>query len=102
MTNRRALEILVEPDRIGCHIIKANDPETCEYNADSQTALNMAIKALAQQRTGHWIRTTGENGVTSSARCSECGFEDNRYELFNFCPKCGAKMIEPQEREERK
>ena len=38
-----------------------------------------------------WIKTISENGVTSAVRCSECGFEDNRYELFNYCPKCGAK-----------
>ena len=45
-----------------------------------------------QQKVGWWIRTIGENGVTSALRCSKCGFEDNRYELFNYCPKCGAKM----------
>lgn len=45
-----------------------------------------------QQRTGRWVKTIGENGVTSAIRCSECGFEDNRYELFDYCPVCGAEM----------
>jgi len=41
---------------------------------------------------GQWVKTVGENGVTSACRCSECGFEDNRYSLFNYCPNCGARM----------
>ena len=45
-----------------------------------------------QERTGHWIKTIGENGITSAVRCSKCGFEDNRYMLFRYCPDCGARM----------
>ena len=45
-----------------------------------------------EPKTGHWIKTISENGITSSVRCSECGFEDNRYMLFRYCPNCGAKM----------
>ena len=41
---------------------------------------------------GEWIKTISENGVTSAARCSECGFGDNRYMLFRYCPNCGADM----------
>lgn len=47
---------------------------------------------LGKAKTGHWIKTISENGITSAVRCSECGFEDNRYMLFNYCPNCGAKM----------
>lgn len=45
-----------------------------------------------EPQTGRWIKTIGENGITSAVRCSECGFEDNRYMLFRYCPDCGAKM----------
>ena len=45
-----------------------------------------------QQRMGQWVKTISENGITSAVRCSECGFEDNRYMLFRYCPDCGAKM----------
>lgn len=50
------------------------------------------IPVTAEPKTGHWIKTIGENGITSAVRCSECGFEDNRYMLFRYCPNCGAKM----------
>ncbi len=48
-------------------------------------------------KTGHWIKTISENGITSAVRCSECGFEDNRYMLFKYCPNCGCRMVEEQE-----
>lgn len=52
------------------------------------------IKALPPvtpaEKVGRWVKTIGENGVTSAVRCSECGFEDNRYMLFRYCPNCGS------------
>ena len=47
-------------------------------------------------KTGHWIKTISENGITSAVRCSECGFEDNRYMLFRYCPNCGTYMVESE------
>ena len=55
------------------------------------------IKVYETQKHGKWIKTIGENGVTDAVCCSICGFEDNRYELFNYCPRCGAKMDEVEE-----
>ena len=69
-----------------------------EFLSEYLEALDMAIKALEQEpKMGQWVKTIGENGVTSALRCSKCGFEDNRYELFNYCPTCGAKMREVEE-----
>jgi len=45
-------------------------------------------------RRGKWGKYVGENGVTSACRCSLCGFEDNRFSVFNYCPNCGADMRE--------
>lgn len=49
MTREEAIEILKQPDRIGCNLIKANDEESTKYNQESIEALNMAIKALKQE-----------------------------------------------------
>ena len=64
------------------------DSKECYYE------LRQAIKDLSpvKPQTGHWIKTISENGITSAVRCSECGFEDNRYTLFRYCPNCGARM----------
>lgn len=32
-------------------------------------------------------------------KCSECGFSHKFAEDWNYCPNCGAKMVEPQEGE---
>lgn len=60
------------------------------------------IKALPpvnpQPKTGHWI-----NGDCEGGNCSICGKYYAFYPEsgdFNYCPNCGAKMIEPQESEE--
>ena len=61
-----------------------------------------------EPKTGHWIEDT--NGTYTDNHdtweCSECGNaqillegtpKDNDY---NYCPNCGARMVEPQESEE--
>lgn len=46
-----------------------------------------------QEQTGKWI--PGINW-----KCNNCGFVDSGAHGFNYCPNCGAKMVEPQESEE--
>ena len=61
-------------------------------------ALQMAIEALEQQpKKGHW-----ERRLVDYKKCSECGHIVNFYRKYNYCPNCGAKMVEPQESEEEK
>lgn len=57
----------------------------------------MAIKALEQEpKTGHWVTKPHVYGATY---CSECDFE-LKIDDTNYCPNCGAKMVEPQESED--
>jgi rubrerythrin len=51
-------------------------------------------------KTGHWIESRCD-----MYECSECGhtytdLSGERYGM-NYCPVCGAKMVEPQESEEQ-
>lgn len=68
-----------------------------EFNDYIQT-LNKAMDWLEQEpKTGHWI-----NGDCKGGNCSICGEYYAFYPEsgdFNYCPNCGAKMIEPQEME---
>lgn len=52
-----------------------------------------------EQKTGHWIMTsdyyTGAYGTIDYVKCSCCGKDS--LEEGNFCPNCGAKMVEPKE-----
>lgn len=92
MTREEAIEILS-----GFGIIN-------RYCSEDAEALDMAIKALEQEsKIGHWI----VNKEKSLARCSNCKFLlKNKDEIklfgtfiqgYNYCPYCGAKMVEPQE-----
>lgn len=67
--------------------------------AKEREALDMAIEVLEQEpKTGRWI---GVNPFVDTMMCSECG-ENIISEEFksNYCPNCGAKMVEPQETQE--
>ncbi|WP_458457467.1 hypothetical protein [Pseudobutyrivibrio sp.] len=94
MTKEQALEILRQPDRIGCHMIKANDEESCKYNQESIEALDMAIKALEQQPSEdcvlRWIERF--NDEDKWLECPHCHKDsDNAYA---YCPNCGASFKE--------
>ena len=66
-------------------------------DADEIDEIMNAIKP----KTGHWIEhphECGENWEYSMYECSECHHwvDDDS----DYCPSCGAKMVEPQESEE--
>ena len=65
------------------------------YQADEiRKAKGMAIEALEQEpKTGHWIyiRNSEVNGL-KICKCSNC--EKKTYGSHNYCPNCGAKMID--------
>lgn len=48
-------------------------------------------------KTGHWEYKTvrGEKAPC----CSVCGLDNGTYDKFNFCPECGAKMMESEDKE---
>lgn len=111
MTNQEAIEILSKWD--GVYIGYSSD----EVNE----AHNKAIKALEQEpKTGHWIEHDMEDMREKGYyRCSVCGTGYQRFvkgirksdvpyidgqeytlhNIDNYCPNCGAKMVEPQESE---
>jgi DNA-directed RNA polymerase subunit RPC12/RpoP len=59
-----------------------------------------------EQKTGHWEQYG--NYWEDKFKCSECGKEQPKIlcgeriigHWSDYCPKCGARMIEPQESEE--
>jgi Pyruvate/2-oxoacid:ferredoxin oxidoreductase delta subunit len=60
-----------------------------------------------QPKTGHWIEVAKYLDGRHEIKCSECESHifdrghANSYvvkEKYKYCPRCGAKMVEPQER----
>ena len=52
-----------------------------------------------QPKTGHWIRQSDD--YHDYYECEHCGIAVGLDDIKNYCPKCGAKMVEPQESEVR-
>jgi len=87
MTNEEAIAIISRPfDMSG-------------VPSEVLDAHKMAVEALEQEpKTGHWKST-----IDGKPICSECGFISESldgYFVSNYCPNCGCRMFEPQERED--
>ena len=83
MINKEAVKIL-KRGRLSESEVEAE--QFCE-------AYEMAISALERQ-SGKW-----EFVCQHWRKCSECGFSHKFAEDWNYCPNCGAKMVEPKETE---
>ena len=60
------------------------------YYGKNQTINEIKAIPSAEPKTGHWKHN----------KCDVCGA--SRPPLFdNYCPNCGAKMVEPQERSDK-
>ena len=54
------------------------------------------LPSVSTEKTGRWIDTG------SGQECSECGEIQYGYDSFRkYCPNCGARMVEPQESEDK-
>jgi hypothetical protein len=63
--------------------------------------IRKAVEEIKRAKVGHWIGIydgyADGNPVYDSWECSECGAEFIQDEIdFDYCPYCGAKMVEPQ------
>ena len=67
-------------------------------------------KWLKSQKTGHWIEIAQYSDGNHKIECSECEshiFDRGHANSFNvknkykYCPNCGCRMVEPQERSDK-
>lgn len=93
MTNQEAIE------RLRGILTEAIEFENsvCYVTEEDREPLEMAIKALENQKTGHWI----DYGARYDVRCSICNTQcplkpisSSRLMVCksDYCPSCGAKM----------
>ena len=71
--------------------------ETAYDNEKVIEMLNNLSPVTPKEKTGHWIRVTDKAGYLVW-ECDKCGWQQKFN--TNFCPDCGAKMVEPQESED--
>jgi len=94
----------VQPKPIECE--DAVSREAVLEIAKQHTLTNdyLAIQSLPpvrpqEPKTGHWIttRTLMHDG---EYYCDKCNCDSPHNEKWDYCPNCGARMVEPQESEE--
>ena len=60
------------------------------------------LPVTPQPKTGHWIKMLLTDMSDIAGQCSECGFIHKfiggHTAQYNYCPNCGCRMVEPQER----
>jgi predicted RNA-binding Zn-ribbon protein involved in translation (DUF1610 family) len=75
-----------------------------EYGLDKDYCIiGFAFEPIADKPQGEWIEVTNGRG---GHECNQCGEYAPSYQsgdeyLSKFCPNCGAKMVEPQESEDK-
>ena len=73
-----------------------------EFKGDAISEIEKLPPITPQPKIGRWIADVDRWGdivtTVNGYRCSECNAFNT--DKDNFCPNCGAKMIEPQESEE--
>ena len=76
-------------------IIKMSNQEK-----NARKELQALFSVQPKHETGHWIIDKGSLDAFYGevCKCSECGVES--IGESDYCPNCGAKMVEPQESEE--
>ena len=78
----------------------AYNAEWLKNHFDIERAVILGCEYKEQEpKTGYWIEHEIE-GTLKWLECSNCHCETSYNVMQNYCPNCGAKMVEPQERSE--
>ena len=99
MTREEAIGVLEDVRDAICENIPGSHPELDEL----KEAVQMAVNALEERKTGKWIIQDNPGTGWYRVVCSECdenvtsnipmiGFFPHCEPLWDYCPNCGADM----------
>lgn len=110
MTKEELMEKIEKEEKWLIHALNDQTDVTSQYSVDiAIDAIKYYVKDYidSQPKVGHWIAQDIHNCHTNF-KCSECGYIHRFMHLYGkptadytYCPNCGAKMIEPQESEDK-
>lgn len=72
--------------------------DVCRYYEPKSTVACEHYSAPVHH--GHWILVNRPVDLIDWEECSVCGYENFYFSRFKFCPNCGAKMEDEEERDE--
>lgn len=73
-----------------------------DWNDNFSEIAQEDFSMVQQPKTGHWIAVENEEMETVGYYCSECDLPMETEKRTDYCPNCGARMIEPQVENEGK
>jgi hypothetical protein len=84
-----------------CTDCKEYDQEKHCCHRYSKVVKDTVAEIRQELKTGHWVGI--DEYPHEDYECDNCGFIhtfiDGHTAQYNYCPNCGAKMVEPQESE---
>jgi hypothetical protein len=84
-----------------CTDCKEYDQEKHCCHRYSKVIKDTVAEIRQELKTGHWVGI--DEYPHEDYECDNCGFIhtfiDGHTAQYNYCPNCGAKMVEPQESE---
>ena len=101
------MQIVIDIDEKVYESLKSNERIIRDITKDGGGSqglkANLAILNGTPLPKGQWVDDGYKHGEdwirgNKTYKCSRCG--NTRYIRTDFCPDCGAKMVEPQESEE--
>ena len=89
--------------------LKCKIKHLCHNGTITERERDRILKALEQEpKTGHWIKYGIPRCGEQHYQCTNCDeyfnfglYSDYYKKAFKYCPNCGAKMVEPQESEDK-
>ena len=97
-------EIKMHSDRWYVGSVDGKPDDVCLLE-DVLLSLKRYVEPPMAQEIGCWIPV--DDATHEDYECDKCGeivstytANISPYEVYRYCPKCGAKMVEPQESEE--
>lgn len=84
-------------DMCACCTNFENDMPVCKEKECAYTLLvkTAPIADVMEVKHGHWIEMNSDMGIY---RCSQCRETVGGQTGSNFCPNCGAKMVEEEKK----
>ena len=75
--------------------------DLCHNHINGTVDANDIARLPSAEKIGHWILDETDNSV----KCDKCGCNiypnDIMFGEPHYCPNCGAKMVDPQERSDK-